>query len=58
MPLTNLASIEDLAVTVDDDELTALYSPAREEHGALDPTEVTAALVELHQAGTAAEVAD
>jgi hypothetical protein len=52
------AELGTLAVTVDDDVPTALYDPARHEHGVLDPAQVTAALVEIHQAVTAAELAD
>jgi len=33
-------------------------SPARDEHGALDPADVTADLVEIHQNATAAALAD
>jgi hypothetical protein len=49
--------LDTLAVTVDDDVPTALYDPARHEHGALDPAQVTTALVEIHQAVTAGELA-
>lgn len=34
-----------------DDEPIALYSPARDEQGALDPAKVTADFIDLHQAG-------
>jgi hypothetical protein len=47
-----------LAVTVDDDVPTAHYAPGRDEDGALDPAQVTAALVEIHQAVTAGDLAD
>jgi hypothetical protein len=50
--------LDTLAVTVDDDQPTAFYSPGRDEHGDLDPAEVTADLVEIHQTGTAGELAD
>lgn len=46
-----------LAVTVDDTHPRVLYDPARDDNGALDPAQVTAALVELHQAVTAADLA-
>lgn len=51
-------ALESLAVAVGDDRPTALYSPARDERGALDPADVTADLVEIHQDVTAGEVAD
>lgn len=50
--------LDTLAVTVDDDQATAFYDPARDEHGDLDPADVTADLVEMQQNATAAEVAD
>lgn len=46
------------AITVDDVEPTALYSPGRDEQGALEPAEITAALVDLYLAGMAGDVAD
>ncbi|MQA15230.1 MAG: hypothetical protein GEV09_13990 [Pseudonocardiaceae bacterium] len=46
-----------LAVTVDDEHPSALYDPARDSCGALDPAQVTAALVEIHQAVTAGDLA-
>jgi hypothetical protein len=51
------AEVDTLAVTVDDEVPTALYTPGRDELGALDPAQVTAALVEIHQAVTAGELA-
>jgi len=50
--------IDTLAVAVDDDRPTGFYTPGRDERGLLDPAQVTAALVDLHQAGAAAEIAD
>ncbi len=47
-----------LAVVVDDENPAALYSPARDGHGALDPVDVTADLVEIYQNATAGGVAD
>ena len=47
-----------LAITVDDEYPTAFYTPGRDGRGLLDPAQLTAALVDLHQAGTAAEIAD
>jgi hypothetical protein len=52
------AELGTLAVTVDDDVPTAHYTPGRDELGALDPAQVTAALVEIHQAVTAGELAE
>ncbi|MGH3528532.1 MAG: hypothetical protein ACRDRF_06160 [Pseudonocardiaceae bacterium] len=46
-----------VAVTIGEDHCGALYSPARDEHGRIDPTALTAGLVELHQAATAGEIA-
>lgn len=58
-PATLLAGdLDTLAVTVDDQHPSALYTPGRDEHGALDPAQVTAALVEIHQAVTAGDLAD
>jgi hypothetical protein len=50
--------LDTLAVTVDDDQPTAFYDPGRDNHGDLDPADVTADLVEIHQTGTAGELAD
>jgi hypothetical protein len=50
--------LDTLAVTVDDEMPTALYAPARDECGSLDPADVTADLVETYQDMTAGEVAD
>lgn len=50
--------LDTLAVTVDDDQPTALYDPGRDEPGELDPADVTADLVEIHQNATAGELAD
>src|SRR4051812_4367017 len=47
----------DIAIAVDDALPTALYFPARNEDGTLDPIEVTAAFVEIYQGETAADVA-
>lgn len=46
-----------IAVTIGDNHCGALYSPARDEHGRIDPTALTAGLVELHQAATVGEIA-
>ncbi|MGH3825023.1 MAG: hypothetical protein ACRDRA_19630 [Pseudonocardiaceae bacterium] len=46
-----------LAVTIGEDHCGALYNPARDEHGRIDPTALTAGLMELHQAATASEIA-
>jgi hypothetical protein len=50
--------LDTLAVTVDDDVPTAHYTPGRDEHGVLNPAQVTAALVEIHQVVTAGELAE
>lgn len=50
--------LDTLAVTVDDDQPAAFYNPARDEHGTLDPADVTADLVEMQQRATAGELAD
>lgn len=39
-------------------QLDATYDPGRDEHGQLDEAAVTRALVDLHQAATASDVAD
>ncbi|MGH3779902.1 MAG: hypothetical protein ACRDRO_04525 [Pseudonocardiaceae bacterium] len=49
--------LDTLAVTIGDNHCGALYSPARDQHGRLDPTTLTTGLVELHQAATAGEIA-
>jgi hypothetical protein len=49
--------LDTLAVTVDDDIATVLYDPARDEHGKLDPADVTADLVETYQESIAGDVA-
>ncbi|MGD9525191.1 hypothetical protein [Pseudonocardia sp.] len=46
-------TVTDLAVTVDDWLPTALYSPARDAAGRVDPDEVTADLVTIYQCRTA-----
>ncbi|MGH3781319.1 MAG: hypothetical protein ACRDRO_12020 [Pseudonocardiaceae bacterium] len=46
-----------VAVTIGDNHCGALYNPARDEHGHIDPTTLTAGLVELRQAATAGEIA-
>jgi hypothetical protein len=50
--------LDTLAVTVDDDQPTTFYSPGRDEHGDLDPADITTDLVEIHQNATAGELAD
>jgi hypothetical protein len=51
--------LDTLAATIDDDPLcSVLYSPARHDHGALDPAEVTAALLEIHQIATIGDLTD
>ena len=50
--------LDTLAVTVGDHHCDALYSPARDCHGRIDPDQLTVALVDLHQAATAVELAD
>jgi hypothetical protein len=49
--------LADLAVAVDDPQPTALYHPGRDADGRLDPSAVTAALLEIYQGATAAGVA-
>jgi hypothetical protein len=46
-----------VAVTIGDNHCGALYSPARDEHGRIDPTALTTGLVGLHQAATVGEIA-
>lgn len=50
-------TLEDLAIAVDEDKPTAFYSPAVYEGGHLDEAAVTTDLVELHQVGTADDIA-
>ncbi|MPZ64539.1 MAG: hypothetical protein GEU83_03140 [Pseudonocardiaceae bacterium] len=50
--------LDTLAIGVDDEHPSALYTPARDTHGGLDAAQVTAALVEIHQAVTAVDLAD
>ncbi len=50
--------LDTLVVTIGDDHCGALYTPARDPHGRIDPDQLTAALVELHQAATAGELTD
>ncbi|MQA12810.1 MAG: hypothetical protein GEV09_01185 [Pseudonocardiaceae bacterium] len=50
--------LDTLAITVDDDHASALYTPARDTGGALATAQITAALVEIHQAVTAGDLAD
>jgi hypothetical protein len=50
--------LDTLAVTIGDDHCGALYAPARDQDGHINPDQLTAALIELHQAATAAELAD
>ncbi len=47
-----------LAVTVGNNHCGALYNPARDEHGCLDPEQLLTALIDLHDAATASELAD
>ncbi len=49
--------LDTLAVTIGDNHGGALYCPARDEHGHIDPHALTASLVDLHQAATAGEIA-
>ncbi|MGH7745755.1 MAG: hypothetical protein ACREQ5_13350, partial [Candidatus Dormibacteria bacterium] len=49
--------LDTLAVIIND-QCEALYTPARDHHGHLDPAQLTAALIDLHQAATAGELAD
>lgn len=49
--------LDDLAFAVDDALPTAIYHPARDDAGRLDPYEVTATLVEIYQGETAVDVA-
>ena len=51
-------TVTDLAIAVDDEIPTVLYSPARDESGRLDAAAVTTTLVEIHQGQTAALVAE
>jgi hypothetical protein len=50
--------LDSLAVTIDDHHCGALYTPARDLHGCIDPDQLTATLIDLHQAATAGELAD
>lgn len=50
--------LDTLAVTIGDVPCCALYTPARDQHGRIDPDQLTAALLDLHQAATAADTAD
>lgn len=50
--------LDTLAVTIGDDHCGALYAPARDQDGHINPDQLTAALIDLHQAATAAELAD
>lgn len=49
-------ALDTLAVTIDGHR-EAIYDPGRDEHGTLDPAQVTAALVDLHQAVTSGDLA-
>jgi hypothetical protein len=50
--------LDTLAVTIGDQHCGALYTPARDPHGHINPEQLTSALVDLHQAATADELAD
>ncbi|MBV8994454.1 MAG: hypothetical protein JO287_12340 [Pseudonocardiales bacterium] len=50
--------LDTLAVTIGEQHCSALYTPARDQHGHINPDQLTAALTELHQAATASDVAD
>jgi hypothetical protein len=50
--------LDTLAVTIGDQHCGALYTPARDLYGRIDSDQLTVALVDLHQAATAAECAD
>lgn len=50
--------LDTLAVTIGDDHCGALYTPARDDHGHVNPHQLTATLIDLHQAATAGELAD
>ena len=50
--------LDTLTVTIGDQHCGALYTPARDLHGRIDPDQLTATLIELHQAATAGELAD
>lgn len=49
--------LDTVAVTIGDDHCCALYCPARDQHGHIDPHVLTASLVDLHQAATVGEIA-
>jgi len=49
--------LDTVAVTIGEDHCGALYRPARDEHGRIDPTALTTGLLELHQAASAGELA-
>jgi hypothetical protein len=51
------AHLDTLAITING-ELEALYSPGRDARGLLDPAEITADLVDIHQSTTAADIAE
>lgn len=50
--------LDTVAVTIGDAHCCALYTPARDQHGGIDPDQLTAALLDLYQAATADEIAD
>lgn len=50
--------LDTLAVTIGDTHCCALYTPARDQHGRIDPDQLTAALLDLHQAAAAGKIAD
>ncbi|MGH3847122.1 MAG: hypothetical protein ACRDS0_37735, partial [Pseudonocardiaceae bacterium] len=49
--------LDTIAVTIGENHGGALYSPARDQHGRVDPAALTAGLVDLYQAATASEIA-
>jgi hypothetical protein len=49
--------LDDLAIHVDD-QLEALLSPGRDSAGAIDPAEITASVLEMHQGATAHLITD
>jgi hypothetical protein len=50
--------LDTLAVTIGNNHCGALYTPARDHHGHIDPDQLTATLIDLHHAATADNLAD
>jgi hypothetical protein len=50
--------LDTLTVTIGNNHCGAFYTPARDEHGRIIADQLTAALIDLHHAATAGELAD